>query len=114
MIDFHDVSVHLWTDSEIAFFWLASKPKLTHGIQNKVDPINHTFDSSFWGHTPSQDNPADMVSRGFSVASLKSSSLWQSGPTWLCYQTSWPEWPKSHISSIAAISTATNSPADKC
>ena len=105
--DFHDVSVHLWTDSEIALFWLASKRKLKHFVQNKVDAINRTFDSSFWGHTPSQDNPADIVSRGCSVASLKSSSLWQSGPTWLCYQTSWPKWPKSHIFSTAAISTAT-------
>ena len=51
--DIHDVSVHLWTDSEIALFWLVSKRKLKHDVQNKVD-------SSFWGHTPSQDNPADM------------------------------------------------------
>ena len=105
--DFHYVSVHLWTDSEIALFWLASKCKLKHFVQNKVDAINHTFASSFWGHTPSQDNPADIVSRGCSIASLQSSALWQSRPTWLCYQSSWPKWPQSHISSTAAISTAT-------
>ena len=105
--DFHDVSVHLRTDSEIALFWLASKCKLKHFVQNKIDAINRTFASSFWGHTPSQDNPADIVSRGCSIASLQSSALWQSGPTWLCYQSSWPKWPKSHISSTAAISTAT-------
>ena len=105
--DFHDISVHFWTDSEIALFWLPSKRKLKHFVQNKVDAINCTFASSFWGHTPSQDNPADIVSCGCSVASLQSSALWQSGPTWLCYQSSWPQWPKSHISSTAAISTAT-------
>ena len=105
--DFHDVSVHLLTDSEIALFWIASKRKLKHFVQKKVDAINRTFTSSFWGHTPSQDNPADIVSRGCSVASLQSSALWQSGPMWLCYQSSWPKWPKSCISSTAAISTAT-------
>ena len=105
--DFHVVSVHLRTDSEIALLCLASKRQLKHFIQNKLDAINRTFDSSFWGHTPSQDNPADIVYRGCSVASLKSSSLWQSGPTWLFYQTSWPKCLNSHISSTAAISTAT-------
>ena len=82
--DIHDVSVHLWTDSEIALFWLVSKRNLKHVVQNKVD-------SSFWGHTPSQDNPADIVSRGCSFVSLQSAGLWQSGPTWLCYQSSWPK-----------------------
>ena len=50
--DFSEVSVFLWTDSEIALFWLASKRKLKQFVQNKVDAINNTFDSSFWGHTP--------------------------------------------------------------
>jgi len=101
--DFHDVSVHLWTDSEIALFWLASKLKLKHFVQNKVDAINRTFASSFWGHTPSQDNPADIVSRGCSVASLQSSALWQSVPMWLCYQSSWPNWPKCLIGGRATL-----------
>ena len=104
--DFSRVSVSLWTDSEIALFWLASKRKLKQFVQNKVDAINSLFDSSFWGHTPSQDNPADIVSRGCSAVSLKSSALWQYGPTWLCSQSSWPQWPKSHFSSTAALSTA--------
>ena len=82
--DFSEVSVFLWTDSEIALFWLASKRKLKQFVQNKVDAINSTFDSSFWGHTPTQDNPADVVSRGCSAVLLKSSALWQYGPNWLC------------------------------
>ena len=102
--DFSHVSVFLWTDSEIALFWLASKRKLKQFVQNKVDAINSTFDSSFWGHTPSQDNPADIVSRGCSAASLKSSALWQHGPTWLCDRPSWPRWPKSPGTSTAVLS----------
>ena len=105
--DFHDVSVHLWTDSEIALFWLALQRKLKHFVQNKVDAINRAFESSFWGHTPPHDNSADIVSRGCSIASLQSSALWQSRPKRLCYKSSWPKWPKSHIFSTAAISTAT-------
>jgi len=87
-------------------FWLASKRKLKHFIQNKFDAIKRTFASSFWGHTPPQHNPEDIVSGGCSVALLHSSALWQSGPTWLCYSSSWPKWPKSHISSTVAIITA--------
>ena len=103
--DFSHISVFLWTDSEIALFWLASKRKLKQFVQNKVDAINSTFDSSFWGHTPSQDNPADIISRGCSAASLKSSALWQRGPTWICNKSSWPQWPKSPASSTAVLST---------
>ena len=74
--NFNHVSVSLWTDSEIALLWLASKQKLKHFVQNKVNAINRTFDLSFWGHTPSQDNPADIVSCCCSAASLSSSTLW--------------------------------------
>ena len=105
--DFHKVSVHLWTDSEIVLFWLASKLQLKHFVRNKVNTIICTFDSSFWWHSPSQGNPADIISRGCSADSLRSSDLWQHGPTWLCSQSSWPQWPKPQSSSTVALSAVT-------
>ena len=57
------------------------------------------------GTYPSQDNPADIVSHGCFAAALKSSALWQCGPTWICNQSSWPQWPKSPATSTAVLST---------
>eukprot|EP00794_Sanderia_malayensis_P011549 gene11549-biopygen9219 len=102
--DFQSVSVHLWTDSEIALFWLNSKRKLKQFVQNKVDAINSKFPSSFWGHTSSTDNPADLASRGCSTVLLATSALWQHGPKWLCDPPSWPLWPKPSTSSTVVLS----------
>ena len=66
--DFPDLHVFLWTDSEIALFWLSSTHKLTQFVQNKVDSINKLFYSSFWCHTPHRKIP--QVS--FLVAALHS------------------------------------------
>ena len=93
--DFPAVNVRLWTDSEIALHWLSSPRKLKQFVQNKVDSINRLFASSFWGHTPSTENPADLVSRGCSAQSLFKSSLWFHGQSWIHNVASWPQWPKS-------------------
>ena len=93
--DFPDVHVRLWTDSEIALFWLSSTRTLKQFVQNKVDAIHKLFDFTFWGHTPSQENPADLVSRGCSALSLQNSNLWSSGPSWIHDALLWPQWPKS-------------------
>eukprot|EP00794_Sanderia_malayensis_P001767 gene1767-biopygen1613 len=106
--DFQSVSVHLWTDSEIALFWLTSKRKLKQFVQNKVDAINSKFPSSFWGHTSTTDNPADLASRGCSTVSLTISALWQHGPKWLCDPPSWPPWPKPSTSSTVVLSAVTD------
>ena len=105
--DFPRVSVHLWSDSEIALFWLGSTRQLKQFVHNKVDAINRKFDSSFWAHTPSQDNPADLVSRGCSTKSLTTSTLWQRGPSWLCNKSFWPQWPKTQVTSATVLTAVT-------
>ena len=93
--DFQDVHVRLWTDSEIALFWLSSTRRLKQFVQNKVDSSSKLFDSKFWSHTPSQENPADLVSCGCSAQVLQQSDLWSCGPTWIPEASLWPQWPKS-------------------
>ncbi|XP_075157807.1 uncharacterized protein LOC142231072 [Haematobia irritans] len=41
-----------------------------------------------WYHVRSEDNPADLGSRGVSPAELAVSSLWWHGPEWLCSDSS--------------------------
>ena len=93
--DFQDVYVRLWTDSEIALFWLSSTRRLKQFAQTKVDSTSKLCDSKFWSHTPSQENPADLVSHGCSAQVLQQSDLWSRGPTWVPEASLWPQWPKS-------------------
>ena len=105
--DFPDVRVRLWTDSEIALFWLSSSRKLKQVVQNKVDAIRSKSKNSCWGHTPSQDNPADLVSRGCSAQTLQHSTKWHTGPSWICHQSLWPQWPKSEVTSATVMTAVT-------
>ena len=105
--DLPDARVRLWTDSEIALFWLSSTRKLKQFVQNKVDAIRSKFEASCWSHTPSQDNPADLVSRGCSAKTLENSTLWHKGPSWVCHKSSWPQWPKSAVTSATVMTTVT-------
>ena len=36
-----------------------------------------------WSHCSTEDNPADIGTKGESAAQLKNSSLWWTGPEWL-------------------------------
>lgn len=37
-----------------------------------------------WLHVPTEQNPADLISRGMTVDELRNSQLWWHGPSWLC------------------------------
>eukprot|EP00795_Rhopilema_esculentum_P000542 gene542-biopygen7104 len=90
-------------DSEISLYWLSSTRKLKQFVQNKVDAINRLFDSSLWGHTASDENPADIVSRGCSAQSLQRSPLWSQGPSWITEEALWPKWPKAQPPTITTL-----------
>ena len=62
--DFTSVQVCLWNDSEIILHPHSSPHKLKQFVKNKVDAINRLFASYFWSHTPSTENPANLISRG--------------------------------------------------
>ena len=56
------------------------------------------FPTSTWNHCPTDQNPADLLTRGITSSQLQSSSLWTNGPTWLLHESEWPLWnPKRTI-----------------
>ena len=76
--------VHAYTDSMIVLQWLASHPgKWQTFVANRVAKIQEVVPFTQWNHVKSEDNPADLVSRGVSAKELSTSSLWWSGPSWL-------------------------------
>ncbi|XP_076230267.1 uncharacterized protein LOC143176322 [Nomia melanderi] len=83
---------HLWTDSTITLAWLRSMPsRWKTFVANRVSEIQTLTSVDSWKHVTSEDNPADMISRGVRLSVLAQAKNWWSGPAWLCDDAeSWP------------------------
>ena len=56
-----------------------------------VAEIQKKTDVGTWLHIPSKDNIADVLTKGVSPDSLRTGSVWQSGPAWLLQdEVHWP------------------------
>ncbi|XP_017797043.1 PREDICTED: uncharacterized protein LOC108578262, partial [Habropoda laboriosa] len=73
-----------WSDSTIVLAWLKSPPsKWTKYVANRVSEIQQLTARGVWNHVSSNDNPADIISRGANTKSLTNCELWWFGPYWL-------------------------------
>nr|CAI5845055.1 unnamed protein product [Callosobruchus analis] len=82
---------YFWTDSMIALAWIDNNPtKWKTFIANRVSEIQSLTNTTDWHHVKSQENPADLLSRGTTVNALSHSDLWWFGPAWL--QTNNQNW----------------------
>ncbi|XP_068158458.1 uncharacterized protein [Drosophila tropicalis] len=73
-----------WTDSTIVLAWFNKPPcSWSTFVANLVSSMSKSTSGQSWSHVRSEDNPADLASRGVSTAELSSSSLWCHGPDWL-------------------------------
>lgn len=76
--------IFAWTDSSIVLSWLSGEPSRWKAfVSNRVVEITETIDSSQWHHVQSQDNPADIASRGMFLRDLQKCEIWWKGPSWL-------------------------------
>nr|XP_049706052.1 uncharacterized protein LOC126056570 [Helicoverpa armigera] len=77
-------NVYAWTDSTIVLAWLSGDPhNWKTFVANRVVEIAESVDNNRWFHVSSEDNPADIGSRGMLIVDLEKSDLWWKGPTWL-------------------------------
>ncbi|CAJ0571145.1 unnamed protein product, partial [Mesorhabditis spiculigera] len=80
----------IWTDSSAVLGWLAGslegRPSF---VSARIDEI-WQFRSTF-GHISTEQNPADLASRGLHASLLRDNSLWWHDPGWLA--TSESDWP---------------------
>ncbi|GFW45701.1 integrase catalytic domain-containing protein [Trichonephila clavipes] len=76
--------IYLWTDSSIVLAWI-KKPlaQLKTFVRNRVSIIQELTESDFWKHVNSENNPADILSRGFSPDKIQHCELWWFGPPFL-------------------------------
>ncbi|GFT00982.1 uncharacterized protein TNCV_4053931 [Trichonephila clavipes] len=76
--------LYLWSDSMIVLAWLRKEPMdLKTFVQNKVAKIQELYPNQLWRHVTSDQNPADLVSRGVDPDKLLQQNLWFNEPTFL-------------------------------
>lgn len=96
----HPSRTHLWCDSKVVLDWIKIPPyQLKLFVANRVTQILEITDPLMWKYVPSQDNPADLASRGATPSTLIHSTLWWSGPPWLRKPPDeWPQLPPDPVS----------------
>ncbi|VEN60332.1 unnamed protein product [Callosobruchus maculatus] len=82
-IDIQFNQYYLWTDSTITLAWIQGEPKRWKTfVANRVSEIQSLTHIEDWRHVLSEDNPADILSRGTTVELLNNCQLWWHGPFW--------------------------------
>ncbi|XP_018374673.1 PREDICTED: uncharacterized protein LOC108768653 [Trachymyrmex cornetzi] len=97
----------LWSDSTIIVLqWIQTPPhRLKTFVANRITKIQQHTKHLEWRHVPSNDNPADIISRVLTPKQLMKSHLWKHGPPWLGQQEeNWPNQERS-IPDISELQT---------
>lgn len=55
-----------------------------------------------WRYCPTDQNPADLQTRGLTATQLKSSTLWKKGPAWLVHNK-WPSLKQTRTITFTAM-----------
>lgn len=105
-----------WCDSSVVLSWLSgNSAKLKPFVANRVAEINELTNSSSWHYVPTDQNPADLVSRGVNPDQIINHDLWWSGPSFLKQpESDWPYLSKlineSDLPEIKSTSTVVQEP----
>ncbi|XP_045452660.1 uncharacterized protein LOC123661764 [Melitaea cinxia] len=85
-------SVTYWSDSSVVLGWLSSdSTRLKTFVANRVGEIQENTKLSSWRYVPTDQNPADLISRATTLIQLQNSDLWWHGPAFLTEdQNEWP------------------------
>ena len=75
-----DPVIHCWLDSTVALYWINGTGEYHQVIANRVQKIQR-HQGIVWHHVPTDQNPANIRSRGRSVISER---------PWLPYPDQWP------------------------
>ena len=80
-----------WSDSNVVLYWIHNEhKKQTCFIETRLTQIRNLVAKQHWGYCPSQNNPADILSRGIPLSKMKENRLWWEGSMFLRSEKDWP------------------------
>ena len=82
-LQLQNTSVFMWTDSQIVLYWIHSKKTFPQFVSSRVSQIHNVLPSASWRFCSTNDNPADLLTRGITYDQLQSFLLWLKEPPWL-------------------------------
>ena len=88
----YECAVYCWSDSTVALSWIRGQAcNFTVFVANRVTRIQQLTDNMEWRYVPTNENPADILSRGASPQELLKSEMWNCGPKFLSFKSeNWP------------------------
>lgn len=92
-MEWPSVPTFLWSDSSVILHWLnKDEGQLKTFVANRVKRIRANTNIKCWHHIRTEQNPADLISRGIEPKELLKNQLWWNGPQWLSEpQETWPK-----------------------
>ena len=88
-LNIKNLKERIFTDSQCVIEWSKSNKRLKRFVDERVKEIR-SFEIDL-NYVKTDENPADIPTRGETVNGLKMNKLWWSGPAWLSLPES--EWP---------------------
>lgn len=68
--------VRYWLDRETALSWIQNKGEWKQFVRHSVNEILKLSSKEDWSYCPTEENPADIGSRGVIASQLKEDKLW--------------------------------------
>jgi hypothetical protein len=84
------IKLYLFTDATTVLHWIRSTKKYSRFVTARLNEIKAVTDCEY-RFVRSEDNPADLCTRGKTGMELQESSFWWHGPSWLSKSVN--EWP---------------------
>ena len=84
-------NITIFSDNEAALQWVKNENCSMPYVKNRVHKICELAVNMQILYVPSNENPADLLTRGISFKKFKKQlCFWLNGPVWMMYQDSWP------------------------
>ena len=104
------LTTHFCSDSQITLHWIKGEKHTNTFVAHRVTKILNFSVPDQWRYCPTQDNPADLLTRGITSLQLKFSTLWKHGPQWLPSEPTSSFSPTIAIQALAVTKTSSSPP----
>ena len=98
-LDYEDLEIIYWVDSTIVLGYISNETaRYPVFVRNRLNTIHNYSDKESWRYVPSEENPADLASRGLSPRCAEKVDMWFNGPAFLWKGEE--EWPLNIAASL--------------